>query len=210
MALTYKLKDITFDISKRLNDPDQKTYRYLAKSAFINALSQLVADSENYEKQEIAPLMVTKEYELNFQTNKIAIVDLPQEMMRLINVSYAFSDAGNFDGALKEIDEDQAKRMIKEVNLQPIHDEIFYWRIGSNMYFRISNDQVLDDNFTSEKIELEYVKNIDPASLEALVNQAPVDLVSDLGFSLRIIYAAVNNAVAMLKADGIDMTRKID
>ena len=64
MALTYKLKDITYDISKRLNDPDQKTYRYLAKSAFINALSQLVADSENYEKQEIAPLMVTKEYEL--------------------------------------------------------------------------------------------------------------------------------------------------
>ena len=218
--MKFTKNTIMLDIAKRMGDNELKLYKYRGWSAFQNTLATLAADRTAWERQEISPLLTNTTINLDF-TNVVFSFKLPSDAIAFTDVWIDPAVDNSWGGILKRIDEADAQRAATgEIAFMPAGNEIFWYNIGDEFRFILSNDmystkQVDSGNVVTGAVVLEYVA--DPAALdfETTVSEGrestytdfpqPADGLPDLvdwfGFSSRFLYRCINDSVLMLVAD---------
>ena len=219
---TFTRNSITSSISKRMGDNELKIYKFRAWQAFKNSLTNLAADNSAWERQEMSPLLVSIPVTVAFTSTKTSAYKLPNEAISFTQVWVDQADPASWGGIIKRITEGEAMRAnTGEIAFKPAGDEIFWYNVGDEFRFFLSVDINSTNASVNARITLEYVR--DPAYIQLdqviTVASAPfsdislaegesrqVDLVKDLGFSSRVIYRAVNDALLMIREDDSSMT----
>ena len=217
--MKFTKNTIMLDIAKRMGDNELKLYKYRGWSAFQNTLATLAADRTAWERQEISPLLTNTTINLDF-TNVVFSFKLPSDAIAFTDVWIDPAVDNSWGGILKRIDEADAQRAATgEIAFMPAGNEIFWYNIGDEFRFILSNDmystkQVDSGNVVTGAVVLEYVA--DPTTLDfetAVIAVSPYtgldvdetstlpDLVDWFGFSSRFLYRCINDSVLMLVAD---------
>ena len=217
--MKFTKNTIMLDIAKRMGDNELKLYKYRGWSAFQNTLATLAADRTAWERQEISPLLTNTTINLDF-TNVVFSFKLTSDAIAFTDVWIDPAVDNAWGGILKRIDEADAQRASTgEIAFMPAGNEIFWYNIGDEFRFILSNDmystkQVDSGNVVTGAVVLEYVA--DPTTLDfetAVIAVSPYtgfdvgetatlpDLVDWFGFSSRFLYRCINDSVIMLVAD---------
>ena len=213
----FTKNSITYDIAKRLADNDVKMYKYRGWEGFLNSLTALVSDRTAWERQEISPLLVSNPVTVKFENTHTSSYKLPFDAVAFTEVWVDHVVADAWGGIIKRIDEDQAMRAnTGELAFQPAGDELFWYNVGDEFRFFLSTDINNSSATVNARVTLEYIKDpsflefdqvvtnsSSPVSDDALAEgeSRQVDLVKDLGFSSRIMYRAINEAIVMIRND---------
>ena len=218
--MKFTKNTIMLDIAKRMGDNELKLYKYRGWSAFQNTLATLAADRTAWERQEISPLLKTVNINMEFEDATFAF-SLPSDAIAFTDVWIDTSVANAWGGIIKRIDEADAQRASTgEIAFMPAGIEIFWYNIGDEFRFILSNDMYRKPDSEAESVaisgalSLEYVA--DPSILDfetavtgvspytdfnvGAVNILP-DFVDWFGFSSRFLYRCINDSVIMLVAD---------
>ena len=217
----FTRNSITYAISKRMGDNDMKIYKFRGWQAFKNSLTTLASDREAWERQEISPLLVSLPITVEFTNTKVTSYKLPYDAIAFTDVWVDQAETNSWGGIIKRITEDEAMRAnTGEIAFQPAGNEIFWYNIGDEFRFFLSSDINATNATVNAGVTLEYIK--DPAfiPLDELVTMGSefdpdevltegasrqVDLVKDLGFSSRIIYRSIDQAISMMRNDDASM-----
>ena len=220
--MKFTKNTISQDIAKRLGDNELKIYKSRSWSAFQNTLATLSADRTAWERQEISPLLKTQQIDMIFN-NRTFPFSLPSDAIAFTDVWIDPSINNAWGGMLKRIDEADAQRASTgEIAFQPAGDEIFWYNIGDEFRFILSEDIAIskvedlpEDQFNpGGSILLEYVADPSTLDLEEKVSgESPYtgldvgstsilpDLVDYFGFSSRFLYRCINDSIAMIRID---------
>jgi len=185
------------EICSRVNDPLQDTFGDRAEQAFLQAVCEN-AISEDTPIEEIQDLVVDAVDSVEFSgTGGVlpyeANVPIANGTLRVLDV---FIDPGdlivNTDMTLKAVSHDEIKRMKLEPAFKPAGDECFWYRVGNEIRFVLSNDWEGDQtiNFTIQIIN-------SPVSSEWGEN----DLTTDQGYSLGFLYRCIDNAATRIRLE---------
>ena len=217
----FTRNSITYAISKRMGDNDMKIYKFRGWQAFKNSLTALASDREAWERQEISPLLVSLPITVVFTNTRATAYKLPYDAVAFTDVWVDQADAAAWGGIVKRITEDEAMRAnTGEIAFQPAGDEIFWYNVGNEFRFFLSTDINATSATVNARVTLEYIKDpayiqldqvvtmdSDPISDISLTENESrqVDLVKDIGFSSRIIYRSIDEAVLMMRNDDASM-----
>ena len=218
--MKFTKNTIMLDIAKRMGDNELKLYKYRGWSAFQNTLATLAADRTAWERQEISPLLKTVTINLEFEDKTFAF-SLPSDAIAFTDVWIDPSVANAWGGIIKRIDETDAQRASTgEIAFMPAGNEIFWYNIGDEFRFLLSNDMYVKPDSEAQAaavsgaLSLEYVA--DPATLDFetavvetssytgfVVGETAVlpDLIDWFGFSSRFLYRCINDSILMLVAE---------
>tara|TARA_R100001163_G_C5067450_1_gene206582 strand:+ start:3246 stop:3869 length:624 start_codon:yes stop_codon:yes gene_type:complete len=184
-------KDIQREVGKRLGDPDLKRFRGLISQCFVDSMCSVLAKEEGYNMVEIPDLIKEVDHTLNLENSQYTI-SLPLlaasgSVIRLLDVFQRPDE--NFASALtlKEIPQEEYKRMALEVAFRPTSEEVFYFRRGNNIYF-VSGQ--IADNEVGISVVFQFIENPNPSDWG--VN---TDLISDLNYSRNFIYRIISETV---------------
>ena len=218
--MKFTKNTIMLDIAKRMGDNELKLYKYRGWSAFQNTLATLATDRTAWERQEISPLLTNTTINLNF-TSSVFPFKLPSDAIAFTDVWIDPAIDNAWGGILKRIDEADAQRASTgEIAFMPAGNEIFWYNIGDEFRFILSNDmysnkQVESGNVITGAAVLEYVADPTILNFETTITTDEIspytgmeqtsdglpDLVDWFGFSSRFLYRCINDAVIMLVAD---------
>ena len=218
--MKFTKNTIMLDIAKRMGDNELKLYKYRGWSAFQNTLATLCADRTAWERQEISPLLKTTAINMEFENAAFAF-SLPSDAIAFTDVWIDPSINNAWGGIIKRIDEADAQRASTgEIAFMPAGNEIFWYNIGDEFRFILSNDMYKKPDSEAQTVavsgalSLEYVS--DPSALDfetAVTGISPYtgfdagesstlpELVDYFGFSSRFIYRCINDAILMLRMD---------
>ena len=218
--MKFTKNTIMLDIAKRMGDNELKLYKYRGWSAFQNTLATLAADRTAWERQEISPLLKTVNINMEFEDAAFAF-SLPSDAIAFTDVWIDPALKNDKPFVLKRIDEADAQRASTgEIAFMPAGNEIFWYNVGDEFRFILSNDMYRKPDSEAESVaitgvlSLEYVA--DPSTLDfetAEFGKSPYtefqagstavlpDLVDWFGFSSRFLYRCINDSVIMLVAD---------
>ena len=184
-------RDIQREIGKRLGDPDLKRFRGLISQCFVDSMCSVLAKEEGYNMVEIPDLIKEVDHTLNLENSQYTI-SLPQlagsgSVIKLLDVFQRPDE--NFTSALtlKEIPQEEYKRMALEVAFRPTSEEVFYFRRGNYIYF--VSGQIADSE-VKISVVFQFIENPDPS--EWTQN---IDLISDLNYSRNFIYRIISETV---------------
>ena len=146
---------------------------------------------------------------------------MPYDAVAFTDVWVDQADSASWGGIVKRITEDEAMRAnTGEIAFQPAGDEIFWYNVGDEFRFFLSTDINATSATVNARVTLEYIKDpayiqldqvvtmdSEPVSDISLVEgiSRQVDLVKDLGFSSRIIYRSIDEAILMMRNDDASM-----
>ena len=223
--MKFTKNTITLDIAKRLGDNELKLYRTRAWSVFINNLTTLSADRTAWERQEISPLLTNATINLEFIDSVFAF-KLPSDAIAFTDVWIDPALKNDKPFILKRIDEADAQRASTgEIAFMPAGNEIFWYNIGDEFRFILSNDmysnkQVESGTVVTGAAVLEYVADPTVLDFETPVNNGDISpytgneffapapsvrglpgLVEWFGFSSRFLYRCINDSVLMLTSE---------
>ena len=218
--MKFTKNTIMLDIAKRMGDNELKLYKYRGWSIFQNTLATLAADRTAWERQEISPLLKTVNINMKFEDAAFAF-SLPSDAIAFTDVWIDPALKNDYPFILKRIDEADAQRASTgEIAFMPAGNEIFWYNIGDEFRFILSNDMYTKPDSEAQTVaisgalSLEYVA--DPSILDfetAVVGKSPYtdldigadaklpDLIDWFGFSSRFIYRCINDAILMLRMD---------
>ncbi len=216
----FNKNTISLDIAKRLGDNELKLYKSRAWSAFRNNLATLAADRTAWERQEISPLLKTKVINMDF-VNAVFAFELPSDAIAFTDVWIDPAVENSWGGIVKRIDEADAQRAATgEIAFMPAGNEIFWYNIGDEFRFILSNDMYIKPTQQNQAIaisgavSLEYVADPSFLNFDTTVSgistytgeEAPEpaelpDLIKWYGFSSRFLYRCINDSVVMIRMD---------
>ena len=218
--MKFTKNTISQDIAKRLGDNELKIYKSRSWSAFQNTLATLSADRTAWERQEISPLLKTVPINMKFEDAAFAFA-LPSDAIAFTDVWIDPSVTNAWGGIIKRIDEAEAQRAATgEIAFMPAGNEIFWYNIGDEFRFLLSNDMYVKPDSEAQTVavngalSLEYVA--DPSILDFEVPVSGLspytgadvgttrilpDLIDWFGFSSRFLYRCINDAIIMLRMD---------
>ena len=157
-------RDIQKEIGKRLGDPDLKRFRGLISQCFVDSMCSVLAKEEGYNMVEIPDLIKEVDHTLNLENSQYTI-SLPQlagsgSVIKLLDVFQRPDE--NFTSALtlKEIPQEEYKRMALEVAFRPTSEEVFYFRRGNYIYF--VSGQIADSE-VKISVVFQFIENPDPS-----------------------------------------------
>ena len=217
------------DIAKRMGDNELKLYKYRGWSAFQNTLATLAADRTAWERQEISPLLKTVNINMEFEDAAFAF-SLPSDAIAFTDVWIDPALKNDKPFVLKRIDEADAQRASTgEIAFMPAGNEIFWYNVGDEFRFILSNDMYVKPDSEAESVAisgtllLEYVADPSTLDFETSVNSVAngdeisgvspytgfdpgssrvlPDLVDWFGFSSRFLYRCINDSMSMLVAE---------
>ena len=205
--MKFTKNTIMLDIAKRMGDNELKLYKYRGWSAFQNTLANLAADRTAWERQEISPLLKTVPINMEFEDAAFAFA-LPADAIAFTDVWIDPTIENAWGGIIKRIDESDAQRASTgEIAFMPAGNEIFWYNIGDEFRFLLSNDMyVKPDSETqavaiSGALSLEYVADPSILDFERTIDGVLPDLVDYFGFSSRFLYRCINDAIVMHVAE---------
>ena len=224
--MKFTKNTIMLDIAKRMGDNELKLYKYRSWSAFQNTLANLAADRTAWERQEISPLLKTVSINMEFE-NAAFTFSLPSDAIAFTDVWIDPSVQNAWGGIIKRIDEVDAQRASTgEIAFMPAGNEIFWYNIGDEFRFILSNDMYVKPSLEAQTVavsgvlSLEYVADPSTLDFEKLINNGTIssytgiefvapppntkglpDLVDWFGFSTRFLYRCINDSVAMIRID---------
>ena len=184
-------RDIQREVGKGLGDPDLKRFRGLVNQCFVDSMCYMLAKEEGYNLVEIPDLIKEIDHTVDLENSQYT-VSLPSlaasgSVIRLLDVFQRPDE--NFASALtlKEIPQEEYKRMALEVAFRPTSEEVFYFRRGNNIYF--VSGQIADDE-VGISVVFQFIENPNPDDWD--VN---TDLISDLNYSRNFIYRTISETV---------------
>jgi hypothetical protein len=202
--MKFTKNTIMLDIAKRMGDNELKLYKYRGWSAFQNTLATLAADRTAWERQEISPLLKTVVINMKFENAAFAYA-LPADAIAFTDVWIDPSVENAWGGIIKRIDESDAQRASTgEIAFMPAGNEIFWYNIGDEFRFLLSNDMYVKPDSEAQTVavsgalSLEYVADPSILDFENTINGVLPDLVDYFGFSSRFLYRCINDAIVML------------
>ena len=224
--MKFTKNTIMLDIAKRMGDNELKLYKYRGWSIFQNTLATLAADRTAWERQEISPLLKTVNINMKFEDAAFAF-SLPSDAIAFTDVWIDPALKNDYPFILKRIDEADAQRASTgEIAFMPAGNEIFWYNVGDEFRFILSNDMYIKPDSEAEAVAvsgtllLEYVADPSTLDFETTVNNGDVspytgnifnapppsviglpDLVDWFGFSSRILYRCINDSIAMIRLD---------
>ena len=184
-------RDVLREIGKRLGDPDLKRFRGLVSQCFVDSMCSVLAKEEGYNLVEIPDLIQEIDHTLDLQNSQYT-VSLPSiatsgSVIKLLDV-FQRPDQ-NFTSALtlKEIPQEEYKRMALEVAFRPTSEEVFYFRRGNNVYF--VSGQIADDE-VKISVVFQFIENPNPEDWDE-----STDLITGLNYSRNFIYRIIGETV---------------
>jgi hypothetical protein len=184
-------RDVLREIGKRLGDPDLKRFRGLVSQCFVDSMCSVLAKEEGYNLVEIPDLIQEIDHTLDLQNSQYT-VSLPSiatsgSVIKLLDV-FQRPDQ-NFTSALtlKEIPQEEYKRMALEVAFRPTSEEVFYFRRGNNVYF--VSGQIADDE-VEISVVFQFIENPNPEDWDE-----STDLITGLNYSRNFIYRIIGETV---------------
>ena len=218
--MKFTKNTIMLDIAKRMGDNELKLYKYRGWSAFQNTLANLAADRTAWERQEISPLLKTVPINMEFEDAAFAFA-LPADAIAFTDVWIDPTIENAWGGIIKRIDESDAQRASTgEIAFMPAGNEIFWYNIGDEFRFLLSNDMYVKPDSEAQTVavsgalSLEYVADPSTLDFETKVSgESPYtglnvgttsilpDLVDWFWFSSRFLYRCINDSIAMIRID---------
>jgi len=184
-------RDVLREIGKRLGDPDLKRFRGLVSQCFVDSMCSVLAKEEGYNLVEIPDLIQEIDHTLDLQNSQYT-VSLPSiatsgSVIKFLDV-FQRPDQ-NFTSALtlKEIPQEEYKRMALEVAFRPTSEEVFYFRRGNNVYF--VSGQIADDE-VEISVVFQFIENPNPEDWDE-----STDLITGLNYSRNFIYRIIGETV---------------
>jgi len=184
-------KDVQKEIGKRLGDPDLKRFRGLISQCFVDSMCSVLAKEENYNLVEIPDLIKEIDHTLDLKNSQYT-VSLPSiassgSVIRFLDIFQRPNEDFASALTLKEIPQEEYKRMALEVAFRPTSEEIFYFRRGNNIYF-VSGQ--LADEEVEISVVFQFIENPNPDEWNDNTN-----LINTLNYSRNFIYRIISETV---------------
>ena len=154
-------------------------------------MCSVIAKEEGYNLVEIPDLIKEIDHTLDLKNSQYT-VSLPTiassgSVVRLLDVFQRPNKNFTSSLTLKEIPQEEYKRMSLEVAFRPTSEEVFYFRRGNNIYF--VSGQIADEE-SETSVVFQFIENPDPS--EWTEN---TDLVFGLNYSRNFIYRIISETV---------------
>ncbi len=174
------------DIGARINDPDLGTYKDRIKAHFLGAINAAIKSGE-YSESDYAGYVKLKT-DLDFDPNPYdASADLILDIISIYPKTAIKLDC-------KPIDPSTVAAILRNEEMSPGYEDLFYWRIGSDIYASIGSPSI---TALETKLNMRYVQDIDDSGwTDSTDMQATANYLS-----IRIIKAASSIAVVTLEAE---------
>ena len=189
------LGDIVKEICQRVNDPFEDNYQDRARDLFVASVFQGLNDPKwtkfDYhgiikEKELSTGTDQTQSYDVLGSQNEI---DDGKYIVNILDVvSQSLSEANTETRKFVPIDTSEANRIATDVDLEPIVGEVYWYLVGTKLYFHPSPSE----NMTDLKFIIEYLVN--PETFQTDENMLDF-------YSVAYVYDAIDIATGKLLAE---------
>ena len=189
------LGDIVTEICQRVNDPFEDNYQDRARDLFVASVFQGLNDPKwtkfDYhgiigEKELATGADQTQSYDVLGSQNEI---DDGKYIVNILDVvSASLSENNNETRKFVPIDTSEANRIATDVDLEPIVGEVYWYLLGTKLYFHPSPSE----NMTDLKFIIEYLVN--PETFQESENMLEF-------YSVAYVYEAIDIATGKLLAE---------
>ena len=189
------LDDIVTEICQRVNDPYEDNYQDRARDLFVASVFQGLNDPKwtkfDYhgiikEKELATGTGDKRDYEVLGSSNEI---DNGKYIVNILDVvSQSLSEANTETRKFVPIDTSEANRIATDVDLEPIVGEVYWYLVGTKLYFHPSPSE----NMTDLKFIIEYLVN--PETFQTDENMLDF-------YSVAYVYDAIDVATGKLLSE---------
>jgi hypothetical protein len=189
------LNDIVTEICQRVNDPFEDNYQDRARDLFVASVFQGLNDPKwtkfDYhglvgEKELATGADQTQSYDVLGSQNEI---DNGKYIVNILDVvSTSLSENNKETRKFVPIDTSEANRIATDVDLEPIVGEVYWYLVGTKLYFHPSPSE----NMTDLKFIIEYLVN--PETFQTDENMLDF-------YSVAYVYDAIDIATGKLLAE---------
>ena len=189
------LNDIVKEICQRVNDPFQDNYQDRARDLFVASVFQGLNDPKwtkfDYhgiigEKELSTGTEDKREYDVLGSQNEI---DNGKYIVNILDVvSTSLSENNSETRKFVPIDTSEANRIATDVDLEPITGEVYWYLVGTKMYFHPNPGE----NMKDVKFIIEYLVN--PHTFLTTENML-------VFYSVAYVYDAIDVATGKLLAE---------
>ena len=189
------LSDIVKEICQRVNDPFEDNYQDRARDLFVASVFQGLNDPK-WTKFDYHGIIGEKEISTGEdQKNSYDVLGSANEIddgKYIVNildvVSQSLSEANTETRKFVPIDTSEANRIATDVDLEPIVGEVYWYLVGTKLYFHPSPSE----NMTDLKFIIEYLVN--PETFQTDENMLDF-------YSVAYVYDAIDIATGKLLAE---------
>ena len=189
------LNDIVKEICQRVNDPFEDNYQDRARDLFVASVFQGLNDPKwtkfDYhgiigEKELATGADQTQSYDVLGSQNEI---DNGKYIVNILDVvSTSLSEAAVETRKFVPIDTSEANRIATDVDLEPIVGEVYWYLVGTKMFFHPSPSEFM----TNLNFIIEYLVN--PKTFQTTENMLEF-------YSVAYVYDAIDVATGKLLAE---------
>ena len=189
------LSDIVKEICQRVNDPFEDNYQDRARDLFVASVFQGLNDPKwtkfDYhgiiKEKELSPEPdQTQSYDVLGSVND---VENGKYIVNILDVvSQSLSEANTETRKFVPIDTSEANRIATDVDLEPIVGEVYWYLVGTKLYFHPSPSE----DMTELKFIIEYLVN--PETFQESENMLEF-------YSVAYVYDAIDVATGKLLAE---------
>ena len=189
------LNDIVKEICQRVNDPFEDNYQDRARDLFVASVFQGLNDPKwtkfDYhgiigEKELSTGTEDKREYDVLGSQNEI---DNGKYIVNILDVvSTSLSENNNETRKFVPIDTSEANRIATDVDLEPIFGEVYWYMVGTKMFFHPSPEETMK----GLDFIIEYLVN--PETFQESENMLEF-------YSVAYVYDAIDVATGKLLAE---------
>jgi len=188
------LGDIVSEICKRVNDPFEDNYADRARDLFIASVFQGLNDQKwtkfDYhgiiKEKELSTIGDKRNYDVLGSDNEI---DDGKYIVNILDVvSASLSENNDKTRKFVPIDTSEANRIATDVDLEPIVGEVYWYLVGTKMFFHPSPAETMAEL----KFIIEYLVN--PQTFQTSENMLDF-------YSVAYVYDAIDVATGKLLAE---------
>ena len=189
------LSDIVSEICKRVNDPFEDNYQDRARDLFVASVFQGL-DDPKWTKFDYHGIIGAEDFSTGGEDQRSYNVlgtdneiDNGKYIVNILDVvSQDISEANTLTRKFVPIDTSEANRIATDEELEPIHDEVYWYLVGAKLYLHPAPHQ----NMKNLNFIIEYLVN--PETLQTTENMLAL-------YSVAYVYDAIDSAVGKLLAE---------
>ena len=185
--MTTYLEALT-DIGSQVNDPDLETYKERAKAHFIRAINTLIESGKYSENDYQGYIKLITDLDLS-STYDATTLDVTR-----VEGIYPSPGGSEVFNVVRKETSDVAK-ISRNPEMSPGYEDVFWWRIGSNIYAQVASVSAID--LSSVTFDMEYTTGVDD---DAWVDGTDLQA-ADNYLSLKIVRDAIGIATQTLIAE---------